>query len=45
MKSTYNTKLQDFEPISLSELNAKASFLKRIDKKFLLNADQFAEVL
>ncbi len=45
MKSTYNTKLQDFEPISLSELNAKASFLKRIDKKFLLNADQFADVL
>lgn len=45
MKPTYNAKLQDFEPISLSELNARASFLKRIDKKFLLNANQFADIL
>ena len=45
MGSTYNTKLQGFEPISLTELNAKASYLKRIDKKYLLNGVQFAEVL
>jgi hypothetical protein len=29
----------------LSELNAKASFLKRIDKKYLLNWAQFSDVL
>ena len=45
MKSNYNTKLQNFSTLSLTELNAKASYLKRIDKKYLLNWSQFAEIL
>lgn len=45
MNTTYNTKLKDFDTISLTELNAKASYLKRIDKKFLLNGKQFASIL
>jgi hypothetical protein len=45
MGATYTSKLQDFWTISLSELNATASYLKRIDTKFLLNGKQFAEVL
>jgi len=45
MKSNYNNKLQSFSTLSLTELNAKASYLKRIDTKFLLNWKQFADVL
>lgn len=45
MWATYASKLQNFWTISLSELNATASYLKRIDTKFLLNGKQFAEVL
>jgi len=45
MKSNYNSKLQNFSTLSLTELNAKASFLKRIDKKYLLNWKQFSDVL
>jgi hypothetical protein len=45
MKPNYNNKLQTFSTLSLSELNAKASYLKRIDTKFLLNGKQFAEIL
>lgn len=45
MWTIYTTKLQGFWTISLSELNAKASYLKRIDNKFLLNGKQFAEIL
>lgn len=45
MGATYTSKLQDFWTISLSELNATASYLKRIDTKFLLNGKQFADVL
>jgi len=45
MTNTYNSKLQNFEPISLTELNAKASYLKRIDKKYLLNMQQLSEIL
>ncbi len=41
----YHSKLQNFETISLSELNTKASYLKRIDKKFLINWKQFPEIL
>jgi hypothetical protein len=37
MKSKYNSKLQKFSTLTLTELNAKASYLKRIDTKFLLN--------
>ncbi len=45
MIPVYNSKLQNFDTISLSELNSKASFLKRVDRKFLLNTKQFAEIL
>ncbi len=45
MKSNYNSKLQKFSTLSLTELNAKASYLKRIDKKYLLNWSQFSEIL
>lgn len=38
-------KLHNFQPITLTELNATASFLKRIDRKFLLNSKQFSEVI
>lgn len=45
MWTIYNSKLQNFWTINLTELNSKASFLKRIDRKFLLNWKQFSEVL
>ncbi len=38
-------KLHDFWTISLSELNSKASFLKRKDRKYLLSAWEFFDVL
>jgi len=37
--------LTGFAPIDLTELNATASYLKRIDRKFLLTEAQFLEVL
>ena len=40
-----NKCLKKFKSISLSELNAKASFLKRIDRKYLLTYNQFLEIL
>lgn len=40
-----NKSLKKFKAISLSELNAKASFLKRIDRKYLLTYNQFLEIL
>ena len=40
-----NKSLKKFKSISLSELNAKASFLKRIDRKYLLTYNQFLEIL
>lgn len=40
-----NKGLKKFKSISLSELNAKASFLKRIDRKYLLTYNQFLEIL
>ena len=45
MWATYTSKLQHFWTLSLSELNAQASYLKRIDRKFLLNGSQFDEIL
>lgn len=45
MSTIYNTRLQNFWTINLTELNATASYLKRIDKKYLLNGKQFSEVL
>lgn len=45
MMPTYTNELKTFDTISLTELNAKASYLKRIDKKYLLNVNQFADIL
>ena len=46
MNSTvFKEPLKKFEKLTLTELNATASFLKRIDTKFLLTKDQFKETL
>jgi len=45
MRPTYNTKLKKFSTINLTELNATASFLKRIDTKYLINGKEFSEIL
>ena len=45
MKSIFKEQLKTFDKLSLTELNAKASYLKRIDRKFLLTNSQFKEVL
>ena len=37
--------LKTFEKLTLTELNSTASFLKRIDRKFLLTTSQFKETL
>jgi len=37
MAIKFDKKLKKFSTLSLTELNANASFLKRIDRKFLLN--------
>ena len=37
--------LQNFDKLTLTELNSTASFLKRIDRKFLLTLSQFKEIL
>jgi hypothetical protein len=37
--------IKEFDKLSLTELNSTASFLKRIDTKFLLTIKQFKEVL
>jgi hypothetical protein len=37
--------MKDFDKLSLTELNSQASFLKRIDRKFLLTSSQFEVVL
>jgi DNA repair ATPase RecN len=37
--------LELFSPITLTELNAKASYLQRIDRKFLLTAKELSEIL
>jgi len=41
----YKESLKKFEKLSLTELNSTASFLKRIDRKFLLTTLQFKEIL
>ena len=41
----FKEKLKKFDKLSLSELNSTASFLKRIDRKFLLTVSQFREIL
>lgn len=43
--TTFKDSLKKFDKLTLTELNSTASFLKRIDRKFLLTKDQFKEVL
>lgn len=45
MATAFDTKLEKFQALTLTELNAQASYLKRIDRKFLLTKNQFAEIL
>jgi hypothetical protein len=45
MNNYFKNKLNDFEPLTLTELNATASFLKRIDTKFLLTKNEFSNLL
>ncbi|MDR1944589.1 MAG: VTC domain-containing protein [Candidatus Peribacteria bacterium] len=40
-----NLQLKDFKTISLNHLNAKASFLKRIEQKYLLNSKDFISII
>ncbi len=45
MNNYFKNKLNDFDPLTLTELNASASFLKRIDTKFLLTKNEFSNIL
>ena len=45
MGSALLNRLSGFSAINLTELNATASYLKRIDRKFLLTEQQFLQVL
>lgn len=45
MATVFDTQLKDFQALTLTELNSQASFLKRIDKKFLLTKNQLSEIL
>ncbi len=45
MNNYFKNKLTDFDPLTLTELNASASFLKRIDTKFLLTKNEFSNIL
>jgi hypothetical protein len=43
--SDFSKNLKNFSPMTLTELNARASYLKRIDTKFLLTKNEFIEML
>lgn len=45
MGSDLNSTLKFFNQISLSQLNAQASFLNRIDTKYLLTEEEFKNIL
>lgn len=45
MRTDLSAKLKDFAPISLTEMNTTASFLDRIEKKYLISKDQLGLVL
>lgn len=45
MVSDLNSKLWHFSSINLTELNATASYLKRIDRKFLVTENQLQNIL
>lgn len=45
MEATYNSKLKTFWTLNLTELNATASYLKRIDTKYLLTWKELSNIL
>ncbi len=45
MWSDLNQRLKSFAPISLTQLNAQASFLDRIDVKYLMSEQEFESIL
>lgn len=45
MTWNFSQTLNDFQPLTLTQLNAQASFLKRIDRKFLLTTQEFWDFL
>ena len=45
MRTTYSSKLRNFWTLNLTELNSTASYLERIDKKYLLTWKQLSEIL
>lgn len=45
MATVFDTTLDTFQALTLTELNAQASYLKRIDRKFLLTKSQFSDIL
>jgi len=45
MGSALLNRLSGFSSMSLTELNATASYLKRIDRKFLMTENQFLDIL
>ncbi len=45
MVADLNNNLKSFNQISLSELNSQASFLNRIDTKYLLTEEEFKNIL
>ena len=45
MGSALLNRLSGFSAINLTELNATASYLKRIDRKFLMTEDKFLSIL
>lgn len=45
MKKEIFNKLNEFNTITLTELNSKASYFKRIDNKYLLTKNQLKEIL
>lgn len=45
MSNALESKLQSFAPISLTELNADAAFLDRVDVKYIMSEQEFDKVL
>lgn len=45
MWTDFNQRLKSFAPISLTQLNAQASFLDRVDVKYLMSEQDFENIL
>jgi len=45
MGSDFNNKLNSFDPITLSQMNSGASFLERIDTKYILTEKDFNDII